>query len=80
VSPGARIDLITGQGSQQFEVNEVSIVDALDVSPLDDTDANVLTLITCYPFYYEGFAPDLYIVRARRIPESTSAELADSAE
>jgi len=80
VSPGARIDLITGQGSQQFEVNEVSIVDALDVSPLDDTDANVLTLITCYPFYYRGFAPDLYIVRARRIPESTSAELADSAE
>ena len=26
-------------------------------------DESVLTLITCYPFYYVGYAPDRYIVR-----------------
>jgi sortase A len=26
-----------------------------------------LTLITCFPFYYVGAAPDRFIVRARQI-------------
>jgi sortase A len=67
VSPGTRIELQTEDSNQIFEVSDVSIVDALDVSPLDQTNEDVLTLITCYPFYYQGFAPDRYIVRARRV-------------
>ena len=43
----------------------VSIVDALDTRPLEPTLADVLTLITCHPFYYQGYAPDRYIVSAR---------------
>jgi sortase A len=41
-------------------------VSVLDVSVLDPTDIPVLTLITCYPFYYVyvRFAPDRYIIRA----------------
>ena len=77
VALGTRIELQTEFSSQLFEVSNVSIVDALDVSPLDQTDVDVLTLITCYPFYYQGFAPDRYIVRARRIDETPSAEKAD---
>lgn len=61
---GDEITLHTLDGDQNFLVSDVRIVDALDTSVLDDTDTTVLTLITCHPFYYVGYAPDRYIVRA----------------
>jgi len=61
---GDYIEMQTPEGIQYFEVSDISIVDALDVSVLDPTDTTVLTLITCHPFYYQGYAPDRYIVRA----------------
>jgi sortase A len=64
---GTQIQLTTDAGIQEFEVVNVSIVDALDMSPLEPTDETVLTLITCHPFRYQGFAPDRYIVRAQAI-------------
>ncbi|MCZ6644250.1 MAG: class D sortase [Gammaproteobacteria bacterium] len=68
---GTRIQLTTNTGTQEFAVVSVSIVDALDTHPLDQTDSAVLTLITCHPFRYIGFAPDRYIVRAE-LTESNS--------
>lgn len=64
---GTRIELSTANVRQTFEVSSVRIVDALDVSPLDPSDEPVLTLITCHPFRYQGFAPDRYIIRARLV-------------
>jgi sortase A len=61
---GDAIDVQTSAGTQTFEVSDISIVDALEVSVLDPTDTTVLTLITCHPFYFQGYAPDRYIVRA----------------
>ncbi len=61
---GDAIEMQTPEGIQYFEVSDISIVDALEVSVLDPTDTTVLTLITCHPFYYKGYAPDRYIVRA----------------
>jgi len=61
---GDKIEMRTLEGVQDFKVTDISIVDALDVSVLDPTDTTVLTLITCHPFYYVGFAPDRYIVKA----------------
>lgn len=61
---GDMIEMQTPVGVQSFEVSDISIVDALEVSVLDPTDTTVLTLITCHPFYYQGYAPDRYIVRA----------------
>lgn len=61
---GDMIEMQTPAGVQSFEVSDISIVDALEVSVLDPTDTTVLTLITCHPFYYQGYAPDRYIVRA----------------
>lgn len=40
------------------------IVDPLDVSVLDPTEETVITLITCYPFYFVGSAAERFIVRA----------------
>lgn len=64
IKVGDAVEMQTPAGVQKFEVSEISIVDALEVSVLDPTDTTVLTLITCYPFYYQGYAPDRYIVRA----------------
>lgn len=61
---GTEITVQTESQTYTYHVSEISIVDALDVSVLEDTDENVLTLITCHPFYYQGYAPDRYIVRA----------------
>lgn len=64
IQVGDEIEVQTDAGTQQFEVYDISIVDALEVSVLDPTETTVLTLITCHPFYYQGYAPDRYIVRA----------------
>ncbi|MBL6689553.1 MAG: class D sortase [Pseudomonadales bacterium] len=61
---GTEITIKTEDQVYTYQVSEISIVDALDVSVLEDTEENVLTLITCHPFYYQGYAPDRYIVRA----------------
>ena len=45
-------------------MSELQIVDPLEVSVLDPTEVTMLTLITCYPFYFVGPAPERFIVRA----------------
>lgn len=64
IEVGATIEISTLEGERVFRVSELSIVDPLDVSPLDPADKTILTLITCYPFYYIGSAPERFIVRA----------------
>ena len=70
IEVGDTIEMQTLEGIQNFQVSNISIVDALDVSVLDPTDTTVLTLITCHPFYYVGYAPNRYIVRATLVGES----------
>ncbi len=72
ISKGTRIDLQTESAVLVFEVESITIVDPLDISPLAQTPEDVLTLITCHPFYYEGYAPDRYIVRATRVRTSAA--------
>lgn len=47
-----------------YRVTEISIVEPDDTSSLFETDTSVVTLVTCYPFYFVGHAPQRYIVRA----------------
>ncbi len=61
---GDPIELETLGGSQVFRVADIRIVSPEDVSVLDPTAGPVLTLVTCYPFYFVGDAPQRYIVRA----------------
>jgi sortase A len=35
---------------------------------LDDSGDTIITLVTCYPFYFVGPAPKRFIVRAHKIP------------
>ena len=70
IEVGDSIEMQTLEGIQNFQVSSIFIVDALEVSVLDPTDTTVLTLITCHPFYYVGYAPNRYIVRATPVGES----------
>jgi LPXTG-site transpeptidase (sortase) family protein len=63
------IELTTLDGTFRYKVEWTKIVKPADVSVLEPTDEPALTLVTCYPFYYVGSAPERFIVRAHRIPE-----------
>ena len=61
------ITLTTMTGQYRYRVVSTRIVDPSDVSVLNSSTSQVLTLVTCYPFYFVGSAPDRFIVRAERI-------------
>ena len=71
---GTQIHLTTPEGQQTFAVSSIKIVDVLDISPLDPSDAPILTLITCHPFRYQGFAPDRYIIQAVLVDTKETTE------
>lgn len=64
IAPGDAIELETLTGRQLYRVERTWIVDPEDVSVLDPTAVRSLTLVTCYPFYFIGSAPQRFIVRA----------------
>ncbi|MFP3321683.1 class D sortase [Planococcus sp. SIMBA_160] len=56
-------------GGQRYEyaVEKTWITDAEDRTVIVDKDEATLTLTTCYPFDYIGYAPERYIIRASLI-------------
>lgn len=61
------IELTTLLGEYRFRVVSTRVVRPLDVDVLDSIGGQILTLVTCYPFYFVGSAPRRFIVRAERI-------------
>lgn len=63
---GDRIELqrAGSGGSETYVVSAIHVVLPDDVSVLNETTKATVTLITCYPFYYVGAAPQRYIVQA----------------
>ena len=68
IAPNDTITLTTLQGAYRYRVVSTEIVkpDAVDV--LHPTSRDTLTLVTCFPFYYVGSAPQRFIVHAERVP------------
>ena len=62
------IRLTTLSGSYRYLVDSIKVVEPEDTEVLDNSEDAILTLVTCYPFYFVGPAPKRFIVRARRIP------------
>jgi len=73
VVAGDTIELDTREGTEVYHVERTSVVNPEDVSVLDPTSARVLTLVTCYPFYFHGAAPQRFIVRAVRVDSGVLA-------
>lgn len=61
------VTLTTPLAEYRYRVVSTRIVDPADVSVLDATSREILTLVTCYPFYFVGPAPSRFIVRAERV-------------
>jgi len=59
----------TSAGSFAYAVTGTRIVHADDKTVIVPTDHAVLTVTTCYPFYYVGDAPDRYIIRADMVKD-----------
>ncbi|MCU0302445.1 MAG: class D sortase [Thermoanaerobaculales bacterium] len=69
IAIGDAIELETLDGAATYEITEILIVKPSDVWVLNPTAAPSLTLVTCYPFYFVGSAPQRFIVRAERSTE-----------
>jgi len=61
------ITFTTPAGEYRYRVVSTMVVGPRDVTVLDGSEDQILTLVTCYPFYFAGPAPDRFIVRAERI-------------
>jgi sortase A len=64
VKPGDTIELLAPRRTDHYVVGQILLVRPDDVSVLKPQQVSSLTLVTCYPFYYVGSAPERYIVQA----------------
>jgi sortase A len=53
--------------TELYRVVDTRIVEPSDVAVLQPTEDSMVTLVTCYPFYFMGSAPQRFIVRAQRV-------------
>jgi sortase A len=70
IAPGDALELDTLHGKDVYRVERTWVVNPEDISVLGPTSTRVLTLVTCYPFYYVGPAPRRFIVRAVLAPDT----------
>jgi sortase A len=61
------IKLTTLPGDFIYQVVSTRVVSPSGVAVLDSGSNEILTLATCYPFYFISSAPDRFIVRADRV-------------
>ena len=70
---GDVIELATLEGTETYVVDDLSVVEPETVAVLGPTSEPSITLVTCYPFYFIGSAPQRFIVRGVRAPLSANA-------
>ncbi len=76
LSPGDEIQIRRNGQNYHYVVTGKKIVEPNDLSVLKATRTPQLTLITCYPIYYVGPAPQRLIVFARLAQNAQDAALA----
>jgi sortase A len=64
IAVGDHIDLVMTTERATYIVDQIEIVNPTDVSVLQPRATSSLTLVTCYPFYFVGDAPQRFIVHA----------------
>jgi sortase A len=61
---GDWLEVETLAGIYSYQIDTISIVSPSEVEVLKPSTEAMITLVTCYPFYFVGKAPQRYIVRA----------------
>jgi sortase A len=79
VAIGDRLTVEAAGTLRAYRITDQWVVAPEDVWVLDPTPEPSLTLITCYPFYYAGNAPERFIVRAVLIDGSIAPSRAKEA-
>ena len=74
IREGDEISLETLTGAILYRVEEIEIVTPDRVSVLGARPVDSLTLVTCYPFYFLGDAPQRFIVHAARQSDGATGE------
>ncbi len=68
IKVGDRIEIEEPDRTEIYIVDKLQIVSPEDVNVLRSNSQSALTLVTCYPFYYIGRAPQRFIVHAVPAP------------
>ena len=64
VNVGDTMELETAAGTHTYMIDSIRLVERDDVTVLKSQSLPELTLVTCFPFYFVGSAPQRYIVHA----------------
>ncbi|MDT8410126.1 MAG: class D sortase [Wenzhouxiangellaceae bacterium] len=72
VAIGDLLELESLSGPRNYKVTSLTIVQPEDLWPLDPADVATVTLVTCYPFYFVGSAPQRFIVQAVAVDQEGS--------
>ena len=67
IKRGEVIEIQTRLSVHRYRITSVDIVDKHDNRLLSDTEDPSITLVTCYPFYFVGAAPQRFLVRGTYI-------------
>lgn len=64
IAVGDEVEIETAVAQLRYRVTQTRIVAPQAVEELAHTASSTVTLVTCYPFYFVGPAPQRFIVRA----------------
>lgn len=67
IDRGDEISIVTAERTYTYAVESTHIVNPADVAVLAPSNKPVLTLVTCFPFYFVGDAPQRFIVKAQLV-------------
>ena len=78
IAPGDVLELDNAGGHASYAVDEIEIVEPKDGAVLRPRSKPAITLVTCYPFYFVGSAPNRFIVHASltQLTAATTAQVA----
>ncbi|HET9156883.1 MAG TPA: class D sortase [Myxococcaceae bacterium] len=76
IAAGDVLELAHRSGVRRFRVERISIVGPDDAEVIAPTARSLVTLVTCYPFYFVGSAPQRFIVQAGEEPAEHAVRLA----
>lgn len=80
IQVGDQLDLLANGGKFIYAVEDIEVVKPSDVTVLRPRPRPSLTLVTCFPFYFVGDAPQRYIVHASLVDtKSATASSLNSA-
>jgi sortase A len=67
IQTGDIVTLTSLRGEYRYRVVSIKVAAPTDIAVLNSDGTEILTLVTCYPFYFVGAAPNRFIVRAVRV-------------